>query len=325
MTVLLTGANGFVGSHVAQKLAERGVPLRLMLRRSSRVGFLDGIDYERAEGDLRLLETLSEAVRGVDTVVHMAGLTMGLAITEAEYQQVNNLGTAMLVAAAREAGVKRFVYVSSQAAQGPNQHPVASIPALPRPVSAYGRSKLAGEYAALAARDSMSVAIVRPPVVYGQRDRALLPFYRMAKLGLVPVCGDGNNVVTWIHVLDAAEAIVATPTAEGPSGGVYTLSDGTTHTWRGLVAAFGRALGRSVRVVPLPSGLFTVAGQAGGLAQSVLRRPLPLTPDQVRHMQARYWVCDHEAITRDLGWRPQISIDDGFAQSLAWYRRQGWL
>jgi nucleoside-diphosphate-sugar epimerase len=325
MTVLLTGANGFVGSHVAEKLVAQGVDLRLLLRNTSRVAFLEGVQYERVEGDLRHVESLAGAVRGVDTVVHMAGLTMGLAISEAEYQQVNNVGTAMLVQAAREAGVRRFVYVSSQAAQGPSQQPVPAIPALPRPVSAYGRSKLAGEYAVLSARDAMSVAIVRPPVVYGQRDRALLPFYRMARLGLVPVCGDGNNLLTWVHVLDAADAVVATARAEGPSGTVYTLSDGAIHTWRSLVETYAKVLGRKVRVLPAPRALFTIAGQAGGLVQALLRRPLPLTPDQVRHMQARYWVCDHEAITRDLGWKPAIGIEEGFAQSLRWYRQHGWL
>jgi nucleoside-diphosphate-sugar epimerase len=199
------------------------------------------------------------------------------------------------------------------------------MPDTPRPVSPYGRSKLAGEYPVLAARDAMSVAVVRPPVVYGERDRALIPFYRLARFGLVPVYGAGDRQLTWVHVHDAAEAIVAAALVEGPSGAVYSISDGATHTWRSLVGAWSRASGRRVRALPTPPALFALAGYAGGLAQAILRKPLPLSPEEVKQMRQHAWLCDHAAITRDLGWQPSIDIEQGFAQSYAWYRQQGWL
>lgn len=323
MKVLVTGANGFLGSHVAERLAARGVELRLLLRRSSNIDFLQGVPYERVEGDVRDPASLARAVEGVDAVAHLAVLT--LAVNEARFQEVNALGTANLVHAARKAGVRRFVYVSSLAAQGPNPDRATLMPEPPRPVSAYGRSKLAGEHPVLLAQHDMSVAILRPSAVYGQRDRALLPLYRMGKLGIVPVYGRGSNLVSWLHAYDGADAVIAATLADGPTGAIYTVSDGAFYTWRELVQAFGRAWGKTPRILPGPPPLFHLAGNAGGLVQSLVRRPLSLQPDQIRHMRAPYWICDNTAITRDLGWAPSISLDAGFEQTLRWYREQGWL
>jgi nucleoside-diphosphate-sugar epimerase len=248
-----------------------------------------------------------------------------LAPTESQFQQVNALGTANLVHAARSMGVKRFVYISSLAAQGPNPDRDTLMPDPPAPVSAYGRSKLAGENAVLAARPDIDVAIVRLSAVYGQRDKALLPLYRMGKLGFVPVYGDGENLLSWLHVHDAADAIVATTLGETPSGAIYTVSDGRFYTWKQLVAAFGRAWGRTPRIIYGPPFLFRLAGAAGGVAQVLTRKGLSLQNDQIRHMRARYFICDNTAITRDLGWQPQIDLDTGFKQTIAWCREQGLL
>jgi nucleoside-diphosphate-sugar epimerase len=321
--VLVTGANGFVGSHVVERLAAHGVELRLMLRKTSRLAFLEDVDYERVDGDVRDPDSLANAVEGVDAVAHLAVLTT--AISERLFNEVNATGTSNLVAAARSAGVKRFVYVSSLAAQGPNPDRDTLVVDPPRPVSAYGRSKLAGEHPVMAAKDDMSVAVVRPAAVYGQRDRALVPLYRMGKLGVIPVYGDGKNLLSWIHVHDAATAITAATLAESPTGALYFISDGGFYTWLDLVDAFGRAWGRRPRVLRGPGQLFHAAGYAGGVVQIVSRRALTLTPDQVRHMRARFWICDNATITSDLGWQPSIGLDEGFATTLAWYREQRWL
>ena len=323
MKVLVSGANGFVGSHVAERLAERGVELRLMLRPTSDVGFLQGLVYERVEVDLRAPESLLAACEGCDAVVHLAAQT--LAPVESQYQEINALGTANLVHAARRAGVKRFVYISSLAAQGPNPDRETLVPDPPAPVSAYGRSKLAGEHAVLAARPDIDVAIVRLSAVYGQRDKALLPMYRMGKLGIVPVYSDGENLLSWLHVHDAADAIVATTLGEPPSGAIYTVSDGGFYTWKQLVQAFGKAWGRTPRLLYGPPVLFRLAGSAGGLVQMLTRRGLSLQTDQIRHMQARYFICDNAAITRDLGWAPKTDLEAGFAETIAWCKGQGWL
>ena len=323
MRILVTGGNGFLGSHIVEQLAARGHELQLLLRRTSRTEFLEGLAYQRVDGDMRDAASLERAVQGVEAVVHCAGLTT--ALSAGEFHEVNAYATGVLTDAAVRAGVRRFVYVSSLAARGPNDEETLVAPETPRPLTAYGRSKLAGETALLAQRDKLEAVIVRPPVVYGPRDRALVPMYRIARLGVFPLLGDGQNQVSWVYASDAAAATAACVTRDVPSGRIYTFSDGQPHTWRELVASFGEAVGRKPLTPQTPPFLYSAAAQAAGLLSAVLRRPLPLNPDRVIDMRQRYWLCDNDLIKRELGWAPSVRLQAGMALTLRWYREQGWL
>jgi nucleoside-diphosphate-sugar epimerase len=328
MRVLITGANGFLGSHVAERLAADGAELRLALRKTANLEFLSALaPYDRVDYDMRDAESLRRVVDGVDAVAHVAGLTT--ALNESEYVTVNAEGTGMLAKAAADAGVKRFVYISSMAAQGAIPDGDLSKPVTPRPVSAYGRSKLAGEAPVLAEQDRMSVAIIRPPVIYGPRDRALLPVYKAARLGIVPVYGDGSNMISWIHASDCADAIARLTFEEVPNGAVYTVSDGQPHTWRGLIEAYGAATGRRPRVIAVPRPLYEALGYAVAYAvQGVCKLTgwrSHLSPKEIDHLRLKYWICDYAAIERDLGWQPKIGIVDGLRGTLAWYKAHRWL
>ena len=322
MRVLITGANGFLGSHVAEELARQGHELRLLLRRSSQLTNLEDVSYERVEGDVRDEESLQAATQGVEAVVHLAGLTA--ALRERDYVAVNAAGAATLAKAAREAGVKRFVYLSSLAAQGPSSDGRPVPNALPRPISAYGRSKLAGELAVLGYRDWLDVAVVRAPPVYGPRDRGFLPLFKLAKWGFIPLFDDGLHQLSWVYATDAAAAIALVASA-APSGAIYTLSDGEPHSWLELATLLQEALDKKVRMPRVPRLLYAVAGRAAGLTSMLTRRPLPLSPEKVAEMRERYWVCDHERLTAEFGWQPRVDAREGIGLTLRWYREQRWL
>jgi nucleoside-diphosphate-sugar epimerase len=196
---------------------------------------------------------------------------------------------------------------------------------VPHPTSAYGRSKLGGEIATLAAKDDIEVIVVRPPVVYGPRDRGLLPFYRLVSRNLMPLFGDGSRRISWIHARDLAVALLQVAKQGAASGSIFSVCDEGSYSWSDLARLLGEALNRRPITVPIPPPLFSFAGSIAGIAGKVFPKPLPLTPDRVREMGHPFWICSNDRITGALGWRPAIEARDGIAETVRWYRERHWI
>ena len=218
MKALVTGATGFVGSHLAEALRGRGDAVTALVRSPKKAEALAPLGIRIVTGDLDDAASLDRAAEGQDIVYHVAGLVA--AGSENEFMRCNRDGTASLVAAASRAGASRFVLVSSMAAGGPaGQGRPLTGTAPARPVTAYGRSKLAAEAAVTAGR--LPWVIVRPPTVYGPRDHEVLKVFRMARLGVAPVFGDGSQQLSAVHGADLASALVAAGTAAATVGNIY--------------------------------------------------------------------------------------------------------
>ena len=205
--VALTGGSGFVGSHVADALLAAGYSVRALVRRPDDTGWLKGTRAEVVKGDVRDAATLPALVAGSAAVVHVAGKTS--ARNEAEYMAANAAGSANVVAAVRKSAPNaHVVLVSSQAAGGPslNGNPVRSADP-PRPVSSYGRSKLAGEGAVRNA-PGLSFTILRPSAVYGPRETAIRDLFVAASRGFVPVLAGGTPRIQMVYVGDVARAVL---------------------------------------------------------------------------------------------------------------------
>ncbi len=327
MKRLVTGATGFLGSHIAEQIARDGHAVRVLVRHTSDRSFLRGLECEEALGDVRQPETLPDAVEGVEAVVHAAGLVK--ARSAREFMSVNAEGTANLLSALNATDrLRRFVYISSLAAHGPSEDGrPRPLDAPPEPVTAYGRSKLRAEELVRSwAGDGRSVAIIRPPVIYGPRDRELLPFFRLTRRRLAPLLGDGTNAISLVYVEDAARAaaLAAAAADEAPSA-TYTLDDGQVYTWRDLLGAVEQAVGRKALRIPSPVWAFTAAALASETYGRLRGKAVTFTREKVHEMQQRYWVCSHEEISRDLGWQPQVGLGEGAALTAAWYREHHWL
>jgi len=327
MRVLVTGATGFLGSHVAEQIARQGHAVRVLVRRTSDRSFLRGFETEEALGDVTQPDGLAAAVEGVDAVVHAAGLVK--ARSAAEFEAVNAGGTANLLAALDPAHpLRRFVLISSLAAHGPSEDGrPRPLDAPAAPVTAYGRSKLRAEELVRSwAGDGHAAAIIRPSMIYGPRDRQLLPFFRLARWRLAPLLGGGTNAVSCVYVEDAARAAALAATAgdDAPSA-TYALDDGAVYTWRDLLAAVEQAVGKKALRLPSPPWAFAAAALVSELYGRLRRRAVSFTRDKVVEMRQRYWVCSHEEISRDLGWQPQVGLSEGAALTAAWYRQHGWL
>jgi 2-alkyl-3-oxoalkanoate reductase len=324
--VLITGASGFLGSHVAERFGNEGHDVRLLLRSTSSRKFLTEFPYETAIGDVTDTSSLVTALEDVQAVVHTAGLVK--ARDEQEFMAVNAIGTQNLATAGTSSStLKRFVYISSLAAHGPSKDgSPRSVDAPAGPVSAYGRSKAAGERFLRDSPLATRAVVFRPPVIYGPRDPALVPFFRLARLRVAPLLMGGHNRISIIYVEDVARAVVQATTADANvDGKTYCPEDGRIHTWRDLLAAVEAAIGRRALRISAPRWSFTTGALVSEAFGFAARRAVSLTRDKVREMAQTYWICSGEELTRDLGWSPQVDIRDGARRTAEWYRQQRWI
>jgi len=325
MKVLLTGASGFLGSHIAETLVSEGYEVRALVRRSSKVAHLEDLGVDLAYAVLERGEGLREAMDGVDAVVHGAAITKGR--TEAEFLEVNDGGTRHLLEAASAVapGLRRFVFVSSLEALGPSPdgRPLTED-APPNPITRYGRSKVAAEATVRSFADRLPVVILRPTAIYGPRDTEILELFKVAKLGVVPMLGAPTTKLTVVHGADCARAVVAAIDGDPESGAVYHVSDGQIYDWTtigdAVAAAFG---GRGLRV-PVPKRLLMARALAFETWGKLRDRAVMETREKVEVLTS-HQVCVPDRLERDLGWSARIPLADGIRETADWYRQHGWI
>jgi len=325
MRALVTGATGFVGGHLVEALAARGDEVVVLARRPERAAPLARLGVRVALGALDDDASLAAAAHGVDVAYHLAGLTA--AARPSDFFLANEAGTRRLVEAVRRAapGLARFVYVSSQAALGPSapgQRLAEDAPC--RPLTAYGRSKLAGE-AVVRAAEGLPWTIVRPPAVYGPRDREFLKLFRMIRGGLAPVFGTGAQQVSLVFAPDLADAIVRAGTAPAAVHQTYHTAHAEVVSTRDLVEAIGRAVGRTPIVLPVPGLLAkAIVGLIGALS-AARGRPSVLNLDKMAEYLAPAWILSVDKAGRELGWRAAHDVAEGTRLTAESYRADGLL
>ncbi|HEU0045215.1 SDR family oxidoreductase [Sphingomonas sp.] len=296
MILALTGATGFVGGHVLDQALAAGHQVRALTRRPQ----AERMGVTWIAGDLA---SSGRFAQGADAVVHVAGVVN--APDRAGFAAGNVDGTRRMLAAARDAGVRRFVHVSSLAAREPG-------------LSAYGWSKAEAEKRV---EDSdLDWTIVRPPAVFGPGDLEMLDMFRLARRHVVPLPPRGRLSV--IAVEDLAALLLALAATSGPRT-IYEADDGTggwTHD--GFARAIGRAVGKRVLPLPLPGLLLSAAAAI----DAALRGPgAKLTPDRVAYFRHPDWTIDPARRPPAALWQPVQPTGDALARTAAWYRTQGLL
>jgi nucleoside-diphosphate-sugar epimerase len=302
VTIAITGGTGFVGQALIDAALGQDREVRALARKPQ--GARGGVDW--VAGDLGDRAALARLVTGAEAVVHVAGLTS--ARHPAEFEAANVTGTLAAIEAALAAGVQRFVFVSSLSAREPG-------------LSAYGASKARAER--LVRASSLDWTIVRPPAVYGPRDKDMFELFRAAKWGVVPTPKEGR--ASLIHVEDLAELLLALlPGGEGVSHMSFEPDDGRRGGWTHyeLARAIGWAVGRRPKVLGLSRRTMEWAAKADGLLRGARAK---LTLDRVGYMTHSDWVVSLGARVPAALWRPRIETREGIKATAQWYREQGWL
>lgn len=327
--ILVTGSTGFIGSRMVDALLGRGRRVRVLLRPESRSAMpeRDGVEEARAAyGDQ---EALGRAVAGVSSIIHLAGVTK--AAGEAGFVAGNVTPVENLLEAVKRhnPALRRFLLVSSLAAMGPAS---AALPGVregdqPRPVSAYGRSKLLGEEAARRRAGSVPLTIVRPPAVYGPGDRDILEVFTMMKQGYLLSAGSGKRQrFSMIHVDELIGGILLALDSEAAAGQDYFITSPRGYAWEEVIEAARPVLGfRRLMRINLPKPLvFALGALLVGVAK-MTGKPALINRDKANELVQDYWVCSPEKAERDLGFTASIPLNEGVAKTLRWYQSEGWL
>jgi len=324
-SVLVTGANGFVGSRLCRHLLNKEYAVIAGVRKTSDCSLLEGLDIEYRHGDVTRPESLPEMVSGVDYVIHNAGLIK--AKKRETYFEVNEQGTRNLFDAITQhnSNVKRVIYISSVAAAGPStkDKPVRESDT-PSPITTYGESKLAGEKMALSYADRLSVVSIRPPGVYGPGDKEIFAMFKAVYRRIRPYIGDPRRFLQLVHVDDLCEGIIRGLTAQVKSGSVYFVAEREPHSLGQMVDIMAEACGRFTFPLYLPAPLFRAIAVVSEFSFRLVGATPMLTREKVHELNSS-WEMDTSKAAEELGFVSQIPFKEGVRQTYDWYFKEGWL
>lgn len=324
--VLVTGANGFIGSHLTEALLARGYRVRCMVRRSSDLTFIRDLAVEWAYADLRDGAELVEACRGVDAVCHCAALTR--APDEETFMRVNAHGTEALARAALEAnpGLGRFLLVSSQTAAGPapgKDQPVDESSA-PHPVNWYGKSKLAAERALASMQPGLPATIIRASAVFGPRDRDFFSYFELVKWGLSLYPSRNEQRLSLVYVDDLTTLILLGLESDRASGETYfACSYEASH--RRFAETIARAMHKRPLHIVVPDAVLSLIALLSKVQTRLTGRTPLLNEQRIVDMRQDYWLCSAEKARRELGYAPSSDLETAVQETADWYLENGWL
>ena len=302
--IAITGATGFAGRHAVATLMKRGHRLRALVRRPGAAELPAGV--ELVAGGLGDATAVAALVNGADAIVHLAGAIT--ALNRSTYFAVNDTGTGAVTQAAREAGVSRFVHISSLSARRPE-------------LSDYGASKRAGEDHVAGQMQALNAVILRPPAVYGPGDKATLPLLRELTRPFALIPGRRDARFSLIHVGDLAEMIA--DSVSSAQQGIHEVSDGTAggYGWPDLLAVAGTSRGGPIRALFLPRAIPASVAFAAETLALVTGRPGMVNRGKIAELYHPDWVSGETGISL----ANPITFGAGFPATLAWYRKAGWL
>lgn len=326
MRALVTGATGFIGSHLVEALVKNRWTVRCLLRSSSNLRWLDGLPLEFVRGDYFDQNSLESPLKDVDYIFHAAGLTK--AKTKEEYYRANHLVTKNLLEAAKKFSpkIRRFLHVSSLACIGPSSDGSPVDESAPfHPITTYGKSKMEAELECQRCMGELPITIVRPAAVYGPRDTDIYEFFRNVSWGILPTIGFTDRLVSLVHVRDVVQTMILAAQNNQSLGEVYFVSNEKPASWIEVGTLTAKAMNRKVVRVPVPKTfVFVVAAFAefGALFSS---KPALINLEKAKDIVQSGWVCSVAKAKGELGYEQKVSLEDGIRETVAWYKDNGWL
>lgn len=323
---VVTGANGFVGSHLVDLLVEKGYHVRCITRKSSDLRWLKNKPVEIVDCGLFNNDGLEKAFDGAEYIYHVAGVVKS---KEKEGYFKGNVETTRNVlnaALKNKQTIKKIVIVSSQTACGPSpsEKPIDEKYEC-RPITTYARSKFEEEKLAKSYMDRLPVTICRAPAVYGERDTEILIFFRTFSQGLMTTIGMKDKTLSLIHACDLVNGFYLAAVSDCSAGETYFISSEKVYTWTEIGNITSKVLNKKPLKVKVPHPIvYTIAAIAQVFA-SFSSKPATLNLEKARDLVQQAWTCDTSKAMAQLGYRQQISAEEGIRRTCEWYKQMKWL
>jgi nucleoside-diphosphate-sugar epimerase len=326
LKALVTGATGFIGSHLVEALVQRGAQVRCLVRNKRHLGWVKDAPVEFVVGNCREKNSLKQGVQDVDQVFHLAGATT--AVKEKTYFEVNALGTKNVVQACIENNTRlnKFIYLSSQAAAGPcpsGRKKKESDPC--EPVSPYGKSKLLGEKLALSHAHELPLLILRPCAVYGPRDKGFYALFKCLSKSIKPCLPSHDQYISMCYVQDLVRGILLAAETQTENAEIFFLSDGHDYRIEEIGDIFAQAMKIGARQLRLPKQMLFGLAFFAECFSRVTGKPSILSRGKAEEMIRQNWLCDITKARALLGFESEISLARGAELTVAWYKQENWL
>ncbi len=323
---VVTGANGFVGSHLVDLLLEKKFEVRCLIRKTSNLKWLEGKNVQIINSGLQDKTGLRKAFENAEYIFHVAGVVKSK--TKEGYFEGNVENTKALLDTALEFKdtIKRFLIVSSQTAVGPSKkNEIVNEETPCNPITTYGRSKLAQEKLAESYMDKIPITICRATAVYGERDTEIFIFFKTFNKGLMTQVGFDKKEVCLLHVIDLVNGLYLAAVSEKAADQIYFISSEKFYTWEEIGNVTSKVMGKKAVKVKIPHFIvFTIAAIAQFFALSS-KKPATLNIEKAKDLTQSYWTCDTSKAIRDFGYHQNILLEEGIRRTVDWYKKKNWL
>jgi len=326
MKALITGSNGFIGSHLLERLFNHNYHIKCLVRNTSDLKWIKDLPVEFVYGDVCDFNSLLPIVLDVDYIYHLGGVLR--AYRDNEIFRVNSEGTKNLLKACRQKNpnLMRFIYVSSQAAAGPS---VDGTPLTendpPNPISSYGKSKQLAEQAVMEFQKFFPVTIIRPPVVYGPRDDDILEVFKYIKFGIKPLIGNQEKIVSLIHVQDLVRGIHTAAEHFNAENELFFIANKEGYSWIEVEDTIAHVMDKKAIKIRFPDFVLDVAAILSEQVATIFKSTAIINRDKAAEMKQSYWLVDASKAEQKLGFVSEIPLEKGLKETYNWYCIQGWL
>jgi dihydroflavonol-4-reductase len=326
MKAFVTGATGFVGSHLVEKLLSMNHEVYCLKRKTSNTKWLKGKSVTYIEGDLFDNNALENVIKKVDYLFHVAGVVKSK--NKEGFYKANSEATRNLIEIAYKANpnLKRFVHVSSLAACGPNpdEKPITED-FIPRPITTYGLTKRLAEKEILKFKDKLPITIVRPPAIYGPRDTEILIYFKTFSKGLNSIIGFDDKYLSLVYIEDLVQGLVLSMKENIRSGEIYFISSDGAYNWEQIATITSEIMSKKAIKIRIPHFVVYTTGFFAQMFSVFSKNAATLNLEKCLDITRKRWVCSNEKAKKELNYSPEYSISEGFKKTIEWYKENGWL